>query len=102
METPLITYRNNWENHEYYANKKPLMNIKRVEVGKEFKSFILDVEHEDTHTEVYDMGHRYTQNSIEFYITLRDEMFGIPYKMTLSRLLSQGFFVKLIDGEFSK
>lgn len=102
MTTPSITYRNNWENHEYSADGKRLKNIKRVEVGKELKSFILDVDAFPTHTDVHDMGHTYTQNSVDFSITLRDEMFLIPCKITLSRLLSLGFFVKLIDGEFSK
>ena len=99
-QTPAISYKNNWECHEYYADGKLLKNIKRVEVGKEMKSFILDVDFKDTHTEVHDMGHRYTQNSIQFFTSLRDEMFLIPCEITLSRLLSLGFFVKLVDGEF--
>jgi hypothetical protein len=100
--TPSITYKNNKECHEYCADGRPLKNIKRVEVGKELKSFILDVDFIGTNAEVYDRGHRYNQNSIQFFTILRDEMFLIPCEITLSKLLSLGFFVKLIDGEFSK
>jgi len=95
-----ITYKNNWERHEYYAGGTLLSDIKRVEIGKELKSFIVPVNSFNDRVDYNDMGHIYTANSTQFTVTMRDEMLLIPNEIPLSRLLSLGFFVKLVDGEF--
>jgi hypothetical protein len=97
--TPAITYKNNWASHEYYVNGKKLTDIKRVEIGKELKSFIVPVNSFNDRVDYNDMGHIYTANSTQFTVTMRDEMLLIPNEIPLSRLISLGFFVKLIEGE---
>lgn len=68
------------ENGKFYADGKLLSKIERVEVGVELKSFIMDVNNNST-------------------VTLRDEMFLIPYEMPIHKLLDLGFYVKLHKGE---
>jgi hypothetical protein len=100
--TPVISYKNNWERHEYYADGKPLSQIRQVEIGKELKSFIVPVNSFRDTRHYSDMGHPGSSTSTQFTVTMRDEMLLIPNEIPLSHLLSLGFFVKLIDGEFSK
>ncbi len=100
FNTPDISYKNNWEAHEYYADGRRLKSIKRVVVGKELKSFVLDVNSFKDEVSYNDMGHTYTATSTQFTVTLRDEMFLIPHEFALSQLLRLGFYVKLVEGEF--
>jgi hypothetical protein len=97
--TPTISYKDNWYHHEYYVDWKQLKDIRRVEIGKELKSFVVPVNSFKDAVTYNDMGHEYTSYSTQFTVTMRDEMLLIPNEIPLSRLLSLGFFVKLVDGE---
>jgi hypothetical protein len=77
LRTPSIKF----ENGVFHVDGKPLSKIERVEVGIELKSFIMDVHDNLT-------------------VTLRDEMFLIPYEMPIKDLLALGFYVKLHKGQY--
>jgi hypothetical protein len=94
-----ITYKNNWERHEYYAGKEQLKTIMRVELVKEFRSYTVNVHQKPDYRSYSDWGHESHVSSTQFYVTLTDEMFGITTEIPLNSLIAKGFKINLLEGE---
>jgi hypothetical protein len=68
---------------KYFVNVDRIYNIRRVELSKELKSFVVSV----------------FDRPDNFYIELTDEMFGIKTIISLDTLIDMGFKVCLVEGD---
>lgn len=76
----LLTYKNNWENDEYYVDGKRVEDLKSVQVdGK-----IYPVVARRVGVPYNDMGHTYTSMSTHYYIT--EQVFGTDRQFDLNTL----------------
>jgi len=76
-----LTYKNNWENDEYYVEGKPVVELKTVSIrGKVYK-----VTSKDVYVPVQDMGHTYNTRSTHYFI--EEAVFGRKRKFDLNEIV---------------
>ena len=79
----ILTYRNNWENDEYYVDGKRISNLKSVKINeKEYT-----VAREKVSKSYNDMGHNYTSTSWHYFVA--EEVFGTMIVFDLNKVVGK-------------
>lgn len=76
-----LTYKNNWENDNYYVDGLPIKELKTVSIrGKRYK-----VTARKVRVPVYDMGHTY--NAISTHYFVEETVFGSKRSFDLNTIV---------------
>jgi hypothetical protein len=77
----ILTYRNNWENDEYYVDGGQISSLKEVKIGRnKYK-----VRTRSEGADVSDMGQQYRTFSDHYFITVKTEL-GITIDIDLNTI----------------
>jgi hypothetical protein len=78
-----LTYINNWEYDQYYVDKKPISDLKKISIGGiEYKVTARAVE-----KDYNDMGHSYTARSTHFFV--KQKVLGVMMDLDLNSIVNK-------------
>lgn len=75
-----ISYRNNWEAHEYSTSSGRIGELKKVSIN----GHPYDVITKQVSVPYSDHGHNYTAESDQYYV--EEDVFGVPMLIALSKI----------------
>jgi hypothetical protein len=76
-----LTYKNNWENDEYYVGENRVRTLEKIRIGKKEYDVIM----ENRTVNAYDMGHVYPVTSNHFFV--KTKVLGVMTMVDLNTIV---------------